>query len=110
MAVIPASATTIADCATGRAANLVSAAYLSFDGPVVVAPAMAPEMLHHSAVARNLDRLRDDGVRVLPPAEGYAVGARAPETGAMCSYDALWDALTECYVLGDQLGQRTNAR
>jgi phosphopantothenoylcysteine decarboxylase/phosphopantothenate--cysteine ligase len=71
IAVVPATADTIARFASGRAEDLLSATYLCADAPVVIAPAMHPRMWSHPAVARNLELLERDGrVRLVGPVHG----------------------------------------
>ena len=70
MLVAPASANTIAKLAAGLADGLLDSAYLAFDGPVVVAPAMNTRMWTHPATARNLGVLIERGVQVVEPASG----------------------------------------
>jgi phosphopantothenoylcysteine synthetase/decarboxylase len=55
--VAPASATTVARCASGSAETLVANCYLCHRGPVVFAPAMPEDVLAHPAVRRNLKQL-----------------------------------------------------
>jgi phosphopantothenoylcysteine decarboxylase/phosphopantothenate--cysteine ligase len=68
--VAPASANTIARMAAGLGDGLLGSAYLAFDGPVVIAPAMNTRMYLHPATADNLALLRARGVQVIAPASG----------------------------------------
>jgi phosphopantothenoylcysteine decarboxylase / phosphopantothenate---cysteine ligase len=70
MLVVPASANTLARMAAGLGDGLLGSAYLAFDGPVLVAPAMNTRMWTHPATAANLARLTARGVQVVPPASG----------------------------------------
>jgi phosphopantothenoylcysteine decarboxylase / phosphopantothenate---cysteine ligase len=70
MLVAPASANTIAKMAAGLGDGLLGSAYLAFDGPVVIAPAMNTRMWTHPATADNLARLVARGVQVVAPATG----------------------------------------
>jgi phosphopantothenoylcysteine decarboxylase/phosphopantothenate--cysteine ligase len=91
--VAPASATTIAYCATGTAANLVAACYLSHVGRSVFAPSMAPEMLAHPATRRNLRTLAEDGATILPSGEGLQIATGRWTPGALCDYATLRDGV-----------------
>ena len=77
--VAPATANIIAKAACGLADDLVSTVLLSFDGPIIMAPAMNDKMWSKPAVQRNVAQLRADGVVLVDPEEGYlscgAVGA-----------------------------------
>jgi phosphopantothenoylcysteine decarboxylase/phosphopantothenate--cysteine ligase len=65
-----ATASTLARLASGEAEDPVSATYLMCRCPVVVAPAMHTEMWEHAAVRRSVERLREDGVRIVIPEVG----------------------------------------
>ncbi len=84
--IYPASATTIGRIANGDFSDLVAAIALTTRAPVVVAPSMNIAMLEASAVQRNLEQLRADGVVVLhgvPSQEvADAPSARSTVTGA----------------------------
>ena len=70
MLVAPATANTIAKLAQGLADDLVSASFLAFKGPVLIAPAMNENMYEHPVHQRNLDYLKQLGVVEIPPCEG----------------------------------------
>jgi phosphopantothenoylcysteine decarboxylase len=71
MIVAPASADYLAKAACGLADDLLSTLTLSFDGPLLVAPAMNSAMWEKPAVQRNVETLRKDGVHFVGPAEGW---------------------------------------
>ena len=68
--VCPATADLLAKMAAGIADDLATTLLLATDKPVVVAPAMNVRMWLHAATQRNVNLLRQDGVRVLDPDEG----------------------------------------
>ena len=70
LCVAPATANILGKMACGIADDLLSTVYLSFRGPVVVAPAMNCEMWEKKVVQRNCARLRDDGVLFVGPESG----------------------------------------
>jgi phosphopantothenoylcysteine decarboxylase/phosphopantothenate--cysteine ligase len=70
MVVAPATANTLAKMAAGMADNLLTAIYLAFRGPVIVAPTMNWAMNEHPATVANLRVLAGRGVEVLPTEEG----------------------------------------
>jgi phosphopantothenoylcysteine decarboxylase / phosphopantothenate---cysteine ligase len=73
--VAPATADFVARAAQGQADDLLTAALLAADAPVLIAPAMNDRMWAHGATARNVARLRELGYRVLDPEIGpLAVG------------------------------------
>jgi len=71
LCVAPATANFLAKAALGLADDLLSTLYLSFTGPVLLAPAMNCEMWDKPAVTRNVEQLRRDGVRLVGPGEGW---------------------------------------
>ena len=68
--IAPASADCLARLATGRADDLIAAIALSARCPVLVAPAMHPNMWSHPATQRNVATLGRDGVRFVGPVDG----------------------------------------
>ncbi|PJZ68346.1 phosphopantothenoylcysteine decarboxylase [Leptospira perolatii] len=72
-AIVPATANIIAKMANGIADDLVTSTYLASKCPILVAPAMNPNMYTHPATQRNLERLKKDGVEILDPQEGVVV-------------------------------------
>lgn len=69
--VAPASADFLAKAACGLADDLLSTLYLSFPGPVLLAPAMNETMWQKPSVQRNVATLRNDGVHFVDPVEGW---------------------------------------
>jgi phosphopantothenoylcysteine decarboxylase / phosphopantothenate---cysteine ligase len=88
MVVAPATANTLAKMATGMADNLLTAIYLAFRGPVIVAPTMNWAMNEHPATVQNLQVLAERGVEVLPTESGeLACGEEG--SGRMASPEAI---------------------
>jgi phosphopantothenoylcysteine decarboxylase/phosphopantothenate--cysteine ligase len=69
--VAPATADVLARFAQGIANDFLSTLYLATTAPVVVAPAMNVNMWNHAATQANLEILRQRGVRIVEPGEGY---------------------------------------
>lgn len=76
--VAPATADLMAKMAHGLADDLASTALLATDKPVLIAPAMNPEMWQHAATERNVQQLLQDGVQFIGPNAG---GMACGETG-----------------------------
>lgn len=94
LVIAPATANVIAKMAAGLADDPVTTLYLSFAGPVVVAPAMNSQMLQHPATERNLDTLRANGVAIVDPDTGrLACGDVGP--GKLASLDHIMRILQE---------------
>jgi phosphopantothenoylcysteine decarboxylase/phosphopantothenate--cysteine ligase len=68
--VAPATADLIAKMAHGLADDLASTTLLATDKPVLIAPAMNPQMWAHAATQRNVATLAGDGIRMVGPNPG----------------------------------------
>jgi phosphopantothenoylcysteine decarboxylase/phosphopantothenate--cysteine ligase len=68
--VAPASANTIAKLATGICDSMLTTAFVACTAPRAVAPAMNDRMYEDAATQRNLELLRERGVRVIDPEAG----------------------------------------
>lgn len=90
--VAPATANLISKAALGMADDLLSTLMLSFDGPVFLAPAMNAEMWAKPSVQRNVQRLRDDGVKILGPNSGWQ-SCRDQGEGRMVEPDEILEAI-----------------
>lgn len=88
LCVAPASANFLGQAAHGIADDLLTTLYLAFSGPVIMAPAMNAAMWKHSAVARNVAQLRQDGVHFAEPESGW-LSCRDEGIGRMAEPDRL---------------------
>jgi phosphopantothenoylcysteine decarboxylase/phosphopantothenate--cysteine ligase len=79
LAIVPATANTIAKLAHGIADDLLTNAALAARIPIVIAPAMNSAMLEHPATAANLRTLEARGVTIVAPESGFLAER---ETGA----------------------------
>jgi phosphopantothenoylcysteine decarboxylase/phosphopantothenate--cysteine ligase len=68
--VAPATADLMAKMANGLASDLASTVLLATDKPILIAPAMNPQMWVHKATQRNLARLLADGIATVGPNRG----------------------------------------
>lgn len=93
LCVAPATADFMGKAANGLADDLLSTFYLCFTGPVIMAPAMNCEMWEKGAVQRNVTRLREDGVQIVGPGEGW-LSCRQRGMGRMAEADELFEAIT----------------
>jgi phosphopantothenoylcysteine decarboxylase/phosphopantothenate--cysteine ligase len=69
--VAPATAGILGKFAQGIAEDFLTTLYLATKAPVMVAPAMNVNMWEHAATQANLKTLRERGVHVVEPDEGY---------------------------------------
>ena len=71
--IAPSSADTIARLAHGMADDCLSCTVLASDKPVVIVPAMNEKMYRNPFTQENLKRLKNQGVKIVPPVEGHLV-------------------------------------
>ncbi|MGH7684132.1 MAG: bifunctional phosphopantothenoylcysteine decarboxylase/phosphopantothenate--cysteine ligase CoaBC, partial [Vulcanimicrobiaceae bacterium] len=71
LAIVPATANTLAKLAQGIADDLLTNAALAATIPIVVAPAMNSAMYEHPATVENLRTLRARGVLIVEPESGF---------------------------------------
>jgi phosphopantothenoylcysteine decarboxylase / phosphopantothenate---cysteine ligase len=81
--VAPATADLMAKMAGGHADDLATAVLLATHAPVLLAPAMNPQMWGHAATRRNLAQLVADGVTLVGPGEGEMAEHGEAGTGRM---------------------------
>ena len=94
LCVAPATANILAKAAGGLADDLLSTVLMSFDGPVVMVPAMNNSMWQKPAVQRNVEQLRADGVVLVGPEEGYlSCGTRG--VGRMAEPKTIFQVIAE---------------
>jgi phosphopantothenoylcysteine decarboxylase/phosphopantothenate--cysteine ligase len=92
LCVAPATANFLAKAAHGIADDLLSTLFLSFPGPLWVAPAMNTEMWNKPAVQRNVQRLREDGVHFIGPEEGW-LACRTRGPGRMADPEKIFQTI-----------------
>lgn len=94
LCIAPATAHLMAQAAHGMADDLLSTLMLSFEGPVLMAPAMNSTMWQKPSVQRNLQQLRDDGIHIVDPQEGW-LSCRDKGVGRMAEPDQIEQAVVE---------------
>jgi phosphopantothenoylcysteine decarboxylase/phosphopantothenate--cysteine ligase len=107
LCVAPASADFLAKAANGIADDLLSTLYLCFKGPVVFAPAMNCEMWESPAVGRNVDVLKNDGVQMIGPAEGW-LSCRVTGVGRMAEPDEIYAVVSDIISPANPSGRKRN--
>jgi len=68
--IAPATANTINKLSCGIADNLLSNLWLTYEGPVLIAPAMNFRMYHNPIVKKHIRDLKQAGVQIIGPASG----------------------------------------
>ena len=99
--VAPATADLMGKMAAGLADDLASTLLLASDKPVLIAPAMNPQMWAHPATRRNLVRLIEDGVRVVGPNPGDMACGEVG-SGRMAEPHEILAAIESVLVPGDR--------
>ena len=100
--VAPATADLIARIAGGRADDLLTTTILATTAPILVVPAMHPEMYLNPATQANIALLRERGFSVMEPAVGKLTSGdegigRFPDTSAIL--EAINKLITSSYKL-----------
>jgi len=106
LVVAPATANVIAKMARGVADDFLTTLYLATTAPVVVAPAMNVNMWEHSATQENVEMLRERGVHVVAPEEGY-LACGMTGAGRLASVDAIATAVRERLGIASDLQEET---
>src|SRR5947209_6457543 len=88
LAIVPATANTIAKLAHGIADNMLTAVALATKAPLLLAPAMYRDMYTHPATQANLRHLQERGTWIVEPeigrlASGSVGPGRLPETAVL---------------------------
>ncbi len=92
LVIAPATANIIAKLAHGVADDFLTTLSLATTAPVVVAPAMNVNMWEHAATRENVKILRDRGVRVVAPDEGY-LACGMTGAGRLAGLEAILEAV-----------------
>jgi phosphopantothenoylcysteine decarboxylase/phosphopantothenate--cysteine ligase len=93
--VAPATANILAKFANGIADDFLTSTYLASTAPVLIAPAMNTSMWQHPATQRNLQTLRDDGVRIIEPDAGE-MACKTIGPGRLSEPERIVAAALEC--------------
>lgn len=100
--IAPLSLNSLSKMANGFCDNLLLATYFSATCPVVIAPAMDEDMLHHPATQSNLARLESFGNTIIPSETGELASGLYGE-GRMAEPDQITRFLSDTFFLPKQL-------
>ncbi len=92
LAIVPATANTIAQLAAGLAHDLLGNVALATRAPLMIAPAMNTVMLEHAATQANLATLRARGVTIVEPGVGF-LAEREHGPGRLADEEQLIEAI-----------------
>jgi phosphopantothenoylcysteine decarboxylase/phosphopantothenate--cysteine ligase len=104
--VAPATADVLARFAQGIANDFLSTLYLATTAPVVVAPAMNVNMWNHAATQANLAILRQRGVRIVEPGDGY-LACGMTGSGRLAENETIVAAVMEALSASQDLAGET---
>ena len=90
--IAPITANTIAKLATGLCDNLLTSCYLSYTGPLWIAPAMDLDMWKHPTTVHNLQTLHRCGIHVIEPGYGELASGLVGE-GRLADTSTILEAL-----------------
>jgi phosphopantothenoylcysteine decarboxylase / phosphopantothenate---cysteine ligase len=106
VAIVPATAHTIAKLALGLADDLLTNIVLATRAPLVVAPAMNTAMLEHETTRAHLAALRARGVTIVEPGVGF-LAEREHGAGRLADEESLVAAIEGALRrAGDLAGER----
>ena len=105
MIVAPATATLMARLAHGLAEEIVSLTALATRAPILLAPAMDPQMWDHPATKANLGTLRERGVAFVGPEEGRLASGHMG-WGRMSEIESIVGAVRQLIGRGGNLAGR----
>ena len=69
----PATADIIAKLAHGFAEDVLTCTVLASEKPLLIAPAMNEKMFHNKFTQENIERLKSNGAKIIPPIQGHLV-------------------------------------
>jgi phosphopantothenoylcysteine decarboxylase / phosphopantothenate---cysteine ligase len=104
--VAPASADILAKFAQGIASDFLTTLYLAATAPVVVAPAMNVNMWNHAATQANIGILRQRGVKIVEPGDGYLACGMTGQ-GRLAENEAIVAATLEALGASQELAGET---
>ncbi len=106
LVIAPATADAIAKLANGLADDFLTTLVLATKAPLIVAPAMNVNMWDHPATQHNLQTLRERGIKIVEPEEGYlACGMTGP--GRLAAIEKVGQAVFETLGLREDLKGET---
>ncbi|MEI6806082.1 MAG: bifunctional phosphopantothenoylcysteine decarboxylase/phosphopantothenate--cysteine ligase CoaBC [Myxococcaceae bacterium] len=103
--IAPATADLIAKMAHGFADELLLQTYLSYKGPVLVAPAMETHMWEHPATQANIEILKKRGVQIINPESGELASGRSG-IGRLAELETILEHVLMAFSPQDFKGQK----
>lgn len=103
LAVVPATANTLARMTYGLADDIVSTTLLAAKAPVLVAPAMHTRMYQHPATQENLATLKRRGVHIVEPTVGELASGHGK--GRLAEPEQILAHIEQCLTPQDLVGR-----
>lgn len=98
--VAPASANTIAKLANGLADELLSTTVLAARCPVIICPAMNPQMYSHPGTQANIKRLKEYGYHIVEPESGL-VACKQEGQGRLAEWETVREFMATALIEQD---------
>lgn len=105
-AIVPATANALAKIAWGVADDLLTTTAVATKAPLVIAPAMNTAMWQSQQNQNALIAIRERGVRIVEPADGYLACGDVGE-GKLANIELIADAIEEELSRGKELAGKT---
>jgi len=102
LVIVPATANVLAKMAHGIADDFLTTLCLATKAPLIAAPAMNVNMWENPATRKNVEVLRERGVKVLPPDEGY-LACGMTGAGRLTSIESIAQAVLATLGVADDL-------
>ncbi|MFI3314044.1 MAG: bifunctional phosphopantothenoylcysteine decarboxylase/phosphopantothenate--cysteine ligase CoaBC [Rikenellaceae bacterium] len=100
--IAPATASTMAKMASGVADNLLVTSYLSARCQCFVAPTMDLDMFSHPTTTRNINTLKNDGVKIIDADSGFLASGLEGK-GRMAEPEVIVESLREHFCVAKDL-------
>jgi len=104
--IAPATCDFIAKMAHGFADEILLQTFLSFKGPVLIAPAMESNMWQNSATTANIQILKQRGIQVIDPEEG-SLASGHNGMGRMAKIETIFENIASALTAKDFKGIKT---
>jgi phosphopantothenoylcysteine decarboxylase/phosphopantothenate--cysteine ligase len=103
MLIAPCTATTLSRLSAGMADTALTMVALSLpsETPLIIAPAMDDDMWRHAATQRNVERVREDGVIIIPPEAGELASGLSG-IGRLAEFPNIIDIINSYTVIQEQ--------
>jgi phosphopantothenoylcysteine decarboxylase/phosphopantothenate--cysteine ligase len=103
--IAPVTANTINKLSCGIADDILSNLWLTYEGPVLMAPAMNARMLRNVIVQKNIKSLREMGINLIGPVSG-SLACGEEDVGRMAEVSAVIEAAISVLTNKDLKGYK----